>query len=216
MSVTRTILVGTGPSLTPEAIRTINAHIDENLVYAMNNAFLIEELHIDTFFACNPAWWRHYGGHPLMKRRRERGMQCWTWDRKTAGALGINWIEGRWSGGKRNVTSLSRDPGFIHYGHGSGYETLGLAYAHGLRDFVLIGYDLRYPPGSARHFFGEYPAPLQHWPKTGPAGEMTGLLDCYDTIDPASLGIKIINCSPGSALTRFGLADLHEELSRCE
>lgn len=181
----------------------------------MNNVFLLHSLHIDYFFACNPEWWEYYGRHPLMESRRDQGMVCYTWHEKTADRLGIRYIPGRWSGGPRKVTSLSTDPGFIHYGHGSGYETIGLAYALGYRRMLLVGYDLRYPKDAPRHFFGEYPKPLLHRPRTGPNGEMQGLLECYDTIDTEALGLQITNCSPGTSLTRFGVGDIEKELSAC-
>jgi hypothetical protein len=109
----------------------------------------------------------------------------------------------------------------LHWGHGSGYELLGVAYHYGVTEFVLIGYDLRFPAGydgmkkvagGDRHFFGEYPKELQHWTKynIGDGGELNGLLDCYRTIDTDALNIRIINCSPGSALDFFEMGTLAE------
>jgi hypothetical protein len=118
---------------------------------------------------------------------------------------------------------LSTDPEFIHYGHSSGYQLINLALHYGVTEFVLIGYDLRYPkgynghtrePGGDRHFFGEYPAALQHWTKfgIGPDGKINGLLDCYRTIKPADYCIRIINCSPDTALDFFEVGRLSDWL----
>lgn len=223
------VIVGTGPSLTheqTEIIRHYRSKPDSNIkVFGINNTFELD-LTIDVFFACNPEWWDHYAGrvkHPRLDARRRNGCDMWTWDIATARRYDLNWIEGRWSGGKRNVTSLSTDPSFIHYGHGAGYEVLGVAYHYGVRRFVLAGYDLRYPrrydrmarkPGGRRHFFGEYPPALQHWPKAGPNGEMTGLLDCYRTVDCDKLGLTITNCSPGTALDFFETGELSDVLEK--
>jgi hypothetical protein len=90
-------------------------------------------------------------------------------------------------------------------------------------EFVLIGYDLKYPSGyngnqkksgGNRHFFGEYPKELQHWTRfnIGDNGELNGLLECYRTINPEEYGIRIINCSPGSALDFFETGMLEDYL----
>jgi len=164
---------------------------------------------LSALLACNPEWWDYYWNRDEKLRRGE--FTKWTWDRPTANKYGLAYIEGRWGDG------LSTDPGYIHYGHSSGYQLLGLALHHGVTEFILIGYDLRYPkgysktyrdPGGDRHYFGEYPPELGHWPAAGQNGEMTGLLECYRTINPAELGIRIINCSPGSALDFFEMGDL--------
>jgi hypothetical protein len=231
------IIIGTGPSLTEDQVRIISAYRrgDPNpwwrptfRVFGINNTFQLP-VPIDAFFACNPTWWDHYGKDPQLQSRR--GItEMWTWDLDTARRHNLNYCPGRWSGGKRNVTSLSTDPEYIHYGHGSGYEVMGIAYHYGVRHFILVGYDLAYRggydpanqnPGSGRHYFGEYPANLQHWPgRSGENfnlqnGDMTGLLDCYHTIDCDRLGLRITNCSPGSALNFFETGDLETELRKC-
>lgn len=219
----RAVILGTGPGLTSDVVDIVRSYRrahDDVRVFGINNTFMLP-LFIDVFFACNPEWWDHYANHERMQQRFESGIDMWTWDPSTAARHGIKWIPGFWSGGKRNVTSLSADPDFIHYGHGSGYEVLGIAYHYGCREFILCGYDLRYgsgydparrKTGGPRHFFGEYPPELEHWPRVGPNGEMTGLLDCYRTIDTEALGLRIINTTPGTALDFFEVADLEKAL----
>lgn len=207
----RAVLVGTGPSLSKAQISTIN---NCNLpVFGCNNVYQV--CAVNVHLACNPEWWDYY--YPRDPRLRSGLFDCWTWHRPTAEKYrSVRWIEGRWSDG------LSTEKGVIHYGHSSGYQLLNLAFTqYGIREFVLVGYDLRYPagydgnkqePGGDRHYFGEYPAGLQHWTRygIGPDGELLGLLDCYRTIDPKQYGIRIINCSPGSALDFFETGDLRE------
>ena len=217
------VILGTGPTMNEEVVEQVRAarsRRDSGIrVFGVNNTFELD-LPIDVFFACNTEWWDHYHAYPRMMARRSHS-DLWTWDLTTARRYALNWIQGRWSGGKRNVTGLSKDPSYIHYGHGAGYEVLGIAYHYGCRHFVLCGYDLRYPrlyssklrePGGKRHFFGEYPRSLQHFPRVGPRGEMTGLLDCYRTIDTNDLGLRITNTSPGSALDFFEQGDLEKVL----
>lgn len=227
------VVLGTGPSLTTEQIQTVKEYRDTPgtriRTFGVNTVFKAD-LFLDVFYACNPEFWREYYPHDPRLRDLVLGgyTECWTWDLDTAKHYGVNHIPGRWSGGKRNVTSFSTDPSVIHYGHGSGYEVLNLAYLYGCRYLVLLGYDLRYPgdydpvarTSAPRHsdVLGEYPPGLQHWP--GRSGrnvdpktkEITGLLDCYRTIDCDTLGLRIVNCSPGSALDFFETGDLERVL----
>lgn len=202
----RAILLGTGPSVTDEVIAQL--HKTDLPIFGCNNAYQWAPL--TALYSNNKEWWDYYWPRDIALR--EGKFDKWTYDRETSNKYGIKFIRGVWEPG------LSKDPDLLHWGHGSGYELLGIAYHYGVREFVLIGYDLRYPkgyqrdskePGGKRHRFGEYPKELQHWPRVGPDGEMTGLLECYRTIDTKDL--RIINCSPGSALDFFEMGNFLDE-----
>ena len=209
-NIRRGIIVGTGPSLTDEAIGAL-----QNTrwpLFGCNNTY--QELPLSVHLACNPEWWDYYSQD---ERLSGGAFDKWTWHEPTAEKYGIGYIRGEW------IDGLSTDPGYISYGHSSGYQLLNLAFHYGVREFVLVGFDLRFPggydgarqrPGSGRHYFGEYPPELRHWTRTnvGPEGELNGLLDCYSTIDCGALGIRIINCSPGSALDIFETGNLEDYL----
>jgi hypothetical protein len=203
----RAIIIGTGPSLTQEAIDLVNG--SDLPKFGCNNVYQVVPA-LTAHLACNVEWWNHYGVEVC-----RRGFDKWTWDKPTADKWGIHYIRGEWGDG------LSTDPGVIHYGHSSGYQLINLAYHYGVREFVLIGYDLRYPKGydgrrqvagGDRHYFGEYPKSLQHWTKFGMGenGELGGLLKCYRTLYPQAYQSRIINCSPGSALDFFETGELAE------
>lgn len=203
----RGIILGTGPSVTKSAIALLNK--TRLPIYGCNNAYQVAPL--AALLSCNPEWWDYYW--PRDEKLRDGEFSKWTWDRATANKYGLSYIQGSWGNG------LSKDPKIIHYGHSSGYQLLNLALHHGITEMVLIGYDLRYPPGYSktyrdpggeRHFFGEYPKELEHWPSVCPNGEMVGLLDCYRTIDTNKYGIRIINCSPGTALDFFETGRLED------
>lgn len=205
----RAVIIGTGPSLTEGAIEAIKS--SPHMKFGCNNIYQV--IPIDVHLSCNPEWWDYYW--PRDERLRNGDFAKWTWDKATAELYGLAYIRGEWGDG------LSTDPGVIHYGHSSGYQLINLALHYGATEFVLIGYDLKYPKGyngikqqagGDRHFFGEYPKELQHWTKfnIGPNGELNGLLECYRTIKPADYGIRIINCSPGSALDFFEAGSLEE------
>lgn len=205
----RALIIGTGPSLTPEAVSLIRQ--SKHMKFGCNNIY--QTINVDVHLACNPEWWDYYW--PRDEKLRSGDFAKWTWDKPTSEKYGIAHIRGEWGDG------LSTDPEVIHYGHSSGYQLLNLALHYGVTEFVLIGYDLKYPKGynghqqragGDRHYFGEYPKELQHWTKfnIGPEGELNGLLECYQTIKPSDYGIRIINCSPGSALDFFETGELDE------
>lgn len=219
------VILGTGPSMHAQVFESLE-RLRQSFpvkVFTMNNSYFAAE-HSDLHFANNWQWWDYYCRTThLAEDIRDEPNKFWTWHEPTASKWGASYIEGRWSGGPRNVTSLSTDPSYIHYGHGSGYEILGIAYHCGIRRFALFGYDMSYPPkynparkdaGGDRHYFGEYPRELQHWPSVSVGGDGTlrGLLELYETIDLKTLGLSIINCTPNSKLTRFPYVPMGEVL----
>jgi hypothetical protein len=203
----RAIIIGTGPSLTPEAIEQINA--SDMLKFGCNKVFEVIP-NLTALLGCNHEFWTHYWDEV-------KSLPCdlWTSHPESKEGHPLRHIRGLWADG------LSTDPEFIHYGHSSGYQLINLALHYGVTEFVLIGYDLKYPAGynghqrqagGNRHFFGEYPKELQHWTRfnIGDNGELNGLLECYRTIKSDDYGIRIINCSPGSALDFFETGELGE------
>jgi hypothetical protein len=196
----RAIIAGTGPGLTDDVIAALQE--TDLPIFGCNNTYQV--LPLTALLACNPEWWAHYWADD---RLRYGDFEKWTWDKPTADRYGIAHIRGEWGDG------LSTDPDVIFYGHSSGYQLIGLAYHYGVREFILCGYNLCYPPGydgqqkitgGDRHFFGEYPPALIHWTRFNTeGGKLHGLLDCYRTIDTKALGIRIINTTPGTALDFF-------------
>lgn len=154
-------------------------------------------------YGCNEAWWDQYWSPALAAYPAEK----WTTNAAAAERYGLEWIA------ERNAPGLSADRTVVHHGHGSGYTLLNLVFLKGASRVVLLGYDLKYAPdydgaartvGSApRHYFGEYPAPLQHWPSVRvKSGVHVELLELYRSVARQGL-IEIINCSPDSALDSF-------------
>jgi hypothetical protein len=193
------IILATGPSLSAYALHWAKMKQRKGWsLFGINNVYQqVPEL--DVFLACNPEWWDQYWTDT---RLQNGAYPKWTWDLKTYRRYGgyvkyFNYIDGKWG------DSLSKDPEYIHYGHASGYQILGIAYHYGIREFYLLGYDMSYPPGKLRHYFGEYPKALYHNPRTGPNGEFIGLIRQFETIDEADLGIKVYNLCPTSALEHF-------------
>lgn len=196
------IIIGTGPSLTIEQIELAS----EYKTFGINKAYQFD---VDVMLACNFDFWDYYWDD--IKRYR---CHKWTPRIESANKYNINYIEEIWRPG------LSKDNNFIHAHHGSGPQILNLALHYGVKRMALIGWDMRYPGKVSdreykndRHYFGEYPKELQHWPRTEDNGDLGGLIKEVETIKPSDYGIEIINCTPNSALKCFPFQSISEFLS---
>jgi hypothetical protein len=87
----------------------------------------------------------------------------------------------------------------------SGYQAANLAVLLGAVRILLIGYDHRFP-GNQAHWFGDHPDKVRscysRWFKL------------WETVPEQikKMGVKIINCTPGSALKVFPMAELEKTL----
>ena len=193
------VCIGTGPSVT---LQQVNAARDKGFrLFACNNAWQLAP-DCELLYAVNLAWWQHYW--PAVQHL---AAEKWTTNREAADLFGLNWID------EVNKPGLSLDPGIIHHGHGSGYSLVSMAHRAGATRILLLGYDLKYAPdydgkqrqpgSTPRHFFGEYPASMQHWPSVKVrSGVHIELLDLYKSIASQGL-VEIVNCTPDSALDCF-------------
>lgn len=214
------VIVGTGPSLTLQQIQQINLarQKDKCRVITINNSYQL--ITPDIHFACNYQWWDYYfKNDPRLTELKTSGVDMWTWNAETAKKYNINHILGKWA------DSLSTDKNYIHFGHGSGFEGLGVCYHYGFHTIILVGYDMKFPKGydgkkkiagGDRHYFGEYPKTLQHWSVSPNSvdkdGRLIGLIRLYEKIDCKKLSVNIINCTPGSALECFPKTSLERAL----
>lgn len=198
-SLDTVVCIGTGPSLTLEQIEA--ARRKGFTLFGCNRVFeIVPDLAL--LYGVNHAFWRHYwdaaARHPAEK---------WTTNKRAALEFGLELI------GQKNRPGLSSDPAYVHHGHGSGYTLVNLAYLLGATRIVLLGYNLTYAPDydgatrrpgrTPRHYFGEYPKSMQHWPtKRVKAGVHVELLELYRTV-AAQGAVEIINATPDSALDAF-------------
>jgi hypothetical protein len=199
--------IATGPSLTLQQVET--ARRKGFVLFGCNNVWeSVPDLAVH--YACNEGWWVHYWSDALAKHPASK----WTVNKVAAQKYGLNWIA------EKDAPGLSQDPAVIHHGHGSGFTMLNLAYLMGASRIVLLGYDLKYAPDyngtdkkvgkTPRHFFGEYPSALLHWPifsvKDGVHVELVKL---YESVAAQGL-VEIVNCTPGSAATCFPMMTVDE------
>jgi hypothetical protein len=189
------VIIGTGPGLTQEQLNKVS-HLRK---FGANRAF---EFGLDVLHACNYQFWDYYWSEV-------KDLPChkWTTRPELKDKLdGLNYIEERW------IEGLSTNKAYIAAHHGTGPQLVNLAYHYGVKQMILIGWDMRHK--GKRHYFGEYPQELQHFTRNlGPNGELLGLIKEMETIHPERYDIEIINCTPGSAMTCFPPMDIDECLT---
>ena len=193
------VCIATGPSVTPEQVQV--ARDKGFTLFACNNAYQLAP-DAALLYCLDYKWWSHFW--PEVK---DLPAEKWTVNERAAKEFGINLIA------EKNARGLSTDPSVIHHGHGGGYTLVGLAYRAGAERIILLGYDCKFAPdydgkardigSSPRHFFGEYPAHMQHWPSVMVKGGVhIELVDLYRSIAEQGL-VEIVNCTPGSAIDCF-------------
>jgi hypothetical protein len=105
---------------------------------------------------------------------------------------------------------LESDPSGLRTGGNSGYQAIQVAVHLGASTILLLGYDLRYAQGRA-HWFGSHPSPLND---PSESQLVTWRSHFATLVAPlAELGITVINCTPGTALTCFPRGSLRDALA---
>lgn len=214
------VLIGTGPSLDEAQIAYVREMRAEGRcrVFTVNNAYMIAGK-IDVHVACNHDWWDHYGNDPQLQNLKALK---YTWYQYVAEKYGATYVKAIVKDG------LSLDRRIVHINHGSGPLALNIAMHFGLSKLILLGHDMKFAKdyngrarkegSTPRHYFGEYPKQLQHWPsvqvgKTKP-GVLDGLIQAYNKMPPdlEKAGMEVVNCTPESALPTFRMSTLEKEL----
>ncbi len=107
-----------------------------------------------------------------------------------------------------NGTGLSLDPECLATGSNSGYQALNLAILAGAATVLLIGYDGHDPkPDEPTHWFGNHP-------RREPASVYPLIRKSFKAGAAAikAAGVRVINCSPGSAIDAFERMELTDAL----
>jgi hypothetical protein len=193
------VCIGTGPSLTEQQVDVAR---DKGFdLFVCNNAFqLVPDAKL--LYAVNFNWWKHYW--PEVK---DLPCEKWTTSRQVYYEFGVNWIA------ETFMMGLSSNPRVISHGHGSGFSLVSMAHKKGADRIILLGYDLKYAPdydGKAReigsfprHFFGEYPHSMQHWPSVQVKnGVHVELVELYQAVKEQGF-VELVNCTPNSALEQI-------------
>lgn len=157
---------------------------------AINNTYLLAPW-ADMLYAADAAWW---AAHPAAADFD--GLRVTVQD--VRGTLKL-----RCSG----PDGFDPHPGAVRSGGHSGHQAVHIAMHAGASRIILCGFDMR---GS--HWHGEHPFPLRN----ADAGAYGRWVDQFAELrnSAISLGIEIVNATPGSALTCFPAMSLEQALRR--
>lgn len=142
-------------------------------------------------------------------------VRWWQWHKGAKDFAGLKYATSKhvkWSGVQilKNTgpNGLELEPTGLRHGHNSGYRAVNLAYHFGAKVIILLGYDMKRgeAPGRLEHWHGEHPIPSR--------SSYPIFVKHFRTIaEPLkAAGVDIINCTPGSALDCFPMADLRSVL----
>ena len=112
-----------------------------------------------------------------------------------------------------NSKGFSLKPHLLNWNYNSGSAAINLAIHLGAAQIILLGFDMCRPEGRSHWHQGHgnellsdgRPRPLPNYAKWARA--LTAIAQ-----DAAKLGVEIINCSPGTVITAFPVANIREVL----
>jgi hypothetical protein len=184
-----------GPSLTEDVAERI---IGQRVV-AIQDAYRRVPF-AAVLYGCNVSWWNYHKGCPVFAGEKwsSHGAPDHNNKMTVAQRYGVNLVRGSKGEG------FSLDPSLIHYGRNSGFQGVNLTI-HLTRNPViaLVGFNMQKVDGNT-HFFGEHPRELNQ----GPLREFIGFFNHAARQLPPH--IKIVNCTPNSALQCFPFATLDD------
>jgi len=195
------VLIGGGPSLTPQQVELVSARRALRVI-AVNDAYRLAPFADICYFA-DSEWWGWHKDRPDFQAFV--GQKCSISD--SGGNIkdpAVHIL--RNANGRGHSFGLSLDPKQIVTGSNSGYQALNIAVLAGAKTILLLGFDAREPTGKT-HWFGDHPkrepiAAYAEYRKAFSAGERAIL----------AAGVKVVNCSPGSAIDSFPKMDLEDAL----
>jgi hypothetical protein len=161
----------------------------------------------DVVYGCDNRWWEvHRTCNDFVGERwachedNTQGDVFHNDKRQMAEEFGLNLVRGQ------PGDEFSFDPMFIRYGSNAGFQAINLALLFGCTNIVLVGFDMRHVNGQS-HFFGDHPESLRRTSDL----EYRGFVQHFECAAKALPGhVRIINATPGSALTCFPMMSLDE------
>lgn len=172
------VIIASGPSLTAEQV---NHAKGKAFVIVVNNSYQLAPW-ADLLYACDEEWWDYY--------RPEFSGLKYTINENAAKKYNLNLI------GHNTNIKFSTDKNLIATNCNSGFQAINLAYHLGFRNLYLLGFDYK---KTGEHWHGRHPGAMDKFPNMN--RWVTKISKAKPEMDAA--GLKIINCSPDSAIECF-------------
>lgn len=193
----RVVILGGGPSLTQEQIDFVRG---KARVIAINRAY--ERCPwADVLYFADARFWKEYRDGI----KAFRGLKV-TNERAKVDDPQVHVLR------YRPRETISDDPGTLAGGEHahSGTQAIQLAVHMGAKDIILLGFDAREPKDGKSHWHNEYPwgTPAVVYSKwRGSYRLLVGELE--------KRGIRVVNCSPQTAIEAFPKMRLEDALASC-
>lgn len=205
------ICIASGPSLSEEQLERVKRarEADAVRVIVVNDVYLVAPW-ADVLYFADHRWWQWH---------KDGVAKSWPWARFTRDEVRKAFAE--FKGQKVTIKhqpmatdlevlallndgpeGLSEKPEGIRTGSNSGYQALNIAVLSGGNPIILLGYDMRFQ-GSRTHSHCGHQVKMHESAYKSYARK-------FLTIERplGKLGVKVLNCTPGSALESFTKADL--------
>jgi len=180
------VIIASGTSLNKEDVDYCKG---KAFIYVVNNCYKLAPW-ADVLYACDEEWWDYY--------KPEFDGQKWTINENASKKYGLNKIDydGQLVFGTEKI---------IATGNNSGFQAINLAYLHGFRRIILLGFDFK---NSGNHWFGKHPSGLNKSP------DMRRWIQHMRKAQPLmqEAGLKVINCSRDTAIDCFPQMPITEAL----
>lgn len=185
------VVIGGGPSLTAEDVEHCHGKAP---VIAINDAYRLAGW-CTWLHACDSKWWRWHASQGALD------IDC---IRTTIDPL----VPPAWAHLLQNTGTYGFDPRpwCLCTGNSSGYQGVCIAMHGGATRIVLLGFDYAPDDDGKEHWFGAHP-------ETYPV-DYAAMRDSFELLAPSieERSIEVVNCTPGSALETFPMADIREVL----
>ena len=180
------VLVASGTSLKKEEVEYCRG---KATVYVINDNYKIAPW-ADHLYACDEEWWDYHNP--------DFDGQKWTINENAAKKYNLNLVTY-----DSSLLFSEKEP--IATGNNSGFQAINLAYIHGHRRALLLGYDYH---NLGNHWFGKHPHQLNKTP------DMTKWIRHMRNAAPLMFkaNYEVINCNPDSAIDAFPKMSIYEAL----
>lgn len=148
----------------------------------------------DWLHACDRKWW----AWNILAVARFPGIKT-----TMASDVPAPWVDGALI--DTGISGFDPEPSHCRTGGNSGYQGIHIAMAAGAAKVVLVGMDMHRRDGD--HFFGAHRDNIA-------SHHATTMIPYFESLVPAarSMGVEILNATPGSALQAFRFTELEREL----
>lgn len=213
------VLIGGGPSLSPAQLELVCAARAAEAVrcIAVNDGYLAAPFSDVCYFA-DSHWW-HWHTHgipkPAIGMTAEdvrglfaafRGQKC-TIENSGANVTddAVHMLRNR--NFNAHADGLSLDPRALMTGRNSGFQALNLAVLAGATSILLLGFDGQVGADGRTHWHGDHPRPT---PDAAYPLYRQAMAAVSAVLQEAC--IRVVNCSPASAIDSFESMPLEEAL----